>query len=75
MLTEAKFDTLEKLETFARERGHSILELAFAWLLARPSISSVIAGASRPEQIASNAEAAGWSLTGDDLAEIDTLLA
>ena len=60
---------------FAAEREHSILELAFAWLLARPSVSSVIAGASRPEQIASNAEAAGWRLTADDMAEIDTLLA
>jgi aryl-alcohol dehydrogenase-like predicted oxidoreductase len=75
MLTEDKFDTLERLETFAAEREHSILELAFAWLLARPSVSSVIAGASRPEQVASNAEAAGWRLTADDMAEIDTLLA
>ncbi len=75
MLTEDKFDTLERLETFSAERGHSILELAFAWLLARPSVSSVIAGASRPEQVASNADAAGWRLTTDDMAEIDSLLA
>ena len=75
MLTEDKFDVLERLETFVSERGHSILELAFAWLLARSSVSSVIAGASRPEQVASNAEAAGWRLTANDMAEIDTLLA
>ena len=75
MLTEDKFDLLERLETFVSERGHSILELAFAWLLARPSMSSVIAGASRPEQVSSNAEAAGWRLTAEDMAEIDTLLA
>ncbi len=75
MLTEDKFDTLERLETFSAEREHSILELAFAWLLARPSVSSVIAGASRPEQVASNADAAGWRLTTDDMAEIDSLLA
>jgi aryl-alcohol dehydrogenase-like predicted oxidoreductase len=75
MLTEEKFDALERLETFVAERGHTILELAFAWLLARPSVSSVIAGASRPEQVASNAETAGWRLTAEDMAEIDSLLA
>ena len=73
MLTEDKFDVLERLESFVAERGHSILELAFAWLLARPSVNSVIAGASRPEQVASNADA--WRLTGEDIAEIDALLA
>lgn len=74
MLTEDKFDTLDRLETFVAERGHTILELAFAWLLARHSVSSVIAGASKPEQVSSNAAAASWRLTSEDMATIDTIV-
>ena len=75
MLSEAKFEVLQSLEGFAEKRGHTVLELAFAWLLAKASVSSVIAGATRPEQVTSNAEAAGWRLTDADLAELDTVLA
>ena len=74
MFTDANFDVLERLEHFAAERGHTILHLAFAWLLANPAISSVIAGATRPEQVLANAEAFDWHLNREDLAEIDTLL-
>ena len=74
MLTDAKFDVLEGLENFAAERGHTILELAFAWLLARPAVSSVIAGATKAEQVVSNAKSADWRLTPDDVAQIDILL-
>ena len=74
MLTEDKFDVLERLETFAAEREHSILELAFAWLLARPMVSSVIAGATKTEQVTANAKSAGWHLTGEDLEEVDAIL-
>ena len=74
MFTEENFDLLEKLETFASRQGHSILELAFAWLLANPNVSSVIAGATSTEQVVSNANAAGWQLTPEEKAEVDALL-
>jgi aryl-alcohol dehydrogenase-like predicted oxidoreductase len=70
VLTDRNFDMLEKLETFASERGRSITELAFAWLLAQPEISSVIAGATRPEQVDENVAAGEWKLTPADLADV-----
>jgi aryl-alcohol dehydrogenase-like predicted oxidoreductase len=72
-LTDEKWDQVEKLEGFARERGHSLLELAFSWLLAQKVVPSVIAGATKPEQIEANAKAADWALTQEDLAEIDKI--
>ena len=74
-LTEAKFDLLESLEGFAAKRDHTVLELAFAWLLANPSVSSVIAGATKPEQVVANAGAGEWRLTGEDIGELDSILA
>jgi aryl-alcohol dehydrogenase-like predicted oxidoreductase len=50
-----------------------MLELAFSWLLANPRVSSVIAGATRPEQLEQNVAAAGWAIGAEDLAEIDRL--
>lgn len=63
----------DRLAAFAEARGHTLLELAFSWLLARPSVGSVIAGASTPAQVEQNVAAAGWTLTPEDLAEIDTI--
>jgi aryl-alcohol dehydrogenase-like predicted oxidoreductase len=63
----------EGLGRFAAERGHSLLELAFAWLLHRPVVASVIAGATKPEQVRANAGAAGWRLSAQELAEIDRI--
>ena len=57
-----------------RDHGHTLLELAIAWLLARPTVASVIAGATKPEQVQANAAAAAWTLTDADLGEIDALL-
>jgi aryl-alcohol dehydrogenase-like predicted oxidoreductase len=74
VMTDATFDRLEALERFAQSRGHTLLELAFAWLLAKRPVSSVIAGATKPEQVRANAEAAEWHLTDDDLAQIRHLL-
>ena len=74
ILTDANFDKLERLETFAAERGHTILELAFAWLLANPLIASVIAGATKPEQVSANAKCFGWELNADDLEAIDRVM-
>jgi aryl-alcohol dehydrogenase-like predicted oxidoreductase len=62
-----------KLDLFAQERGHTLLELAFSWLAARPQVSSVIAGATRVEQIEQNVKAASWKLSAEDMAEIDKI--
>jgi aryl-alcohol dehydrogenase-like predicted oxidoreductase len=72
-LTEDKFDKVEKLTAFAERHGRTLLELAFSWLLSHKAIPSVIAGATRPEQVEQNAKAAEWELTAEELAEIDTL--
>src|SRR5580698_623894 len=64
---------VQALSAFAAERGHTLLELAISWLASRPDIPSVIAGATRPEQIEQNIAAAGWALSGTDLAEIDRI--
>jgi aryl-alcohol dehydrogenase-like predicted oxidoreductase len=74
-LTRWNLQVVEALIRFAEDRGHSILELAFSWLTAQPPVASVIAGATSPEQVQSNARAANWKLTAEDLAEIDELLA
>ena len=74
MFTDANFDLLERLEAFCTARGHTVLELAFAWLLANPAISSVIAGATRVEQIIGNAKAASWQLTPYELAEVNGII-
>ena len=73
-VSEEKLDQVEKLATFAESRGHTLLELAFSWLLARPTVVSVIAGAMSPEQIQGNARAGGWRLTEEELAEIDRIV-
>lgn len=73
--TEANLARVEALRQFAAARGCSLLELAFSWLLAHPAVSSVIAGASRPEQVRANAAAACLKLNSEDLAQIDQLLA
>ncbi|OZC01509.1 aldo/keto reductase [Rubricoccus marinus] len=75
LLTETNLDTVERLIGWAESRGHTILDLAFSWLLAHEPVASVIAGATKPSQIRSNVEAASWHLTDADLAEIDDLLA
>jgi aryl-alcohol dehydrogenase-like predicted oxidoreductase len=71
--TDKNVGIVEKLKAFADERGHSMLELAFSWLASRPQVSSVIAGATKPEQIEQNAKAIAWKMTPDDLAEIDRI--
>ncbi len=64
---------VEQLEAFARGRGHTLLELAFGWLLGKPPVATVIAGASTPEQIEQNVRAAGWKLSVEELAEVDRI--
>jgi len=71
--TDANFDIVEKLEAFVKARGHTMLELAFSWLAARPTVGSVIAGATKPEQVEANVKATGWALSAEDMAEIDKI--
>ena len=66
---------VERLIAFAESRGRTILELAFAWLLAFPAVSSVIAGARSPEQARANAHASEWRLSPEDVAEVNALTA
>ncbi len=74
-LNDKNLAITEELANFAAFRGHSLLELAFSWLLSHPPVASVIAGATSPEQVQANVKAAGWRLTPADLAEIDKLAA
>ena len=73
-LSDRNFDRVEKLTAYAEEAGHTMLELAFAWLLGHASVSSVIAGATRPEQVKANAATAAWRLTPDQVAEVAKLV-
>ena len=74
LLTDAPWDTIEKYERVCAERGVSMLEATFAWLLAQPGLTSVIAGATRPQQIVQNADAAAaWQPTTEDVAQISEL--
>jgi aryl-alcohol dehydrogenase-like predicted oxidoreductase len=68
LFSEKTFARLEALDAFARERGHTLLELAIGWLLAQPAVSTVIAGAAKPGQAAANAAGAQWHLTPEDAA-------
>ncbi|HEV7995099.1 MAG TPA: aldo/keto reductase, partial [Stellaceae bacterium] len=72
-LSEQNWAAIERLEGFAAERGRTLLELALGWLLQRPAVASVIAGATTPEQVEQNARAAGWALSREDMQEIDRL--
>jgi aryl-alcohol dehydrogenase-like predicted oxidoreductase len=72
-MTDENWTIVGKLQAFASARGHTILELAFSWLVARPALASVIAGATRPEQIEQNVKAASWKLTKDEIAEVDRI--
>jgi len=73
-LTEPNWALAERLEGFAAERGHTLLELALGWLLHRPAVASVIAGATTPEQVEQNVRAAAaWRLTADEMQQIDRL--
>lgn len=72
-VTPRNEDIVEQLAAFAKARGHSMLELAFSWLASRPQVSSVIAGATRVEQIEANVKAIEWRLSTEDLAKIDRI--
>ena len=73
VFTEEKFDRIEALEELARERGLSLLQVAISGLAAQPAVASVIAGATKPEQVRANAAAGDWQPTPDDLAALNEI--
>ena len=73
--TDEQFALLEALERYARERGVTLVQVAIGALLARSVVSSVIAGATKPEQVQANAAASAWSPSEDDLMALDAVLA
>jgi aryl-alcohol dehydrogenase-like predicted oxidoreductase len=68
------FNKIERLEAFAKSRGHTLLELAMSWLASQSCVTSVIAGATTPEQVRTNASAATWRLSAAELAEVNALV-
>ena len=72
-IEDAKLDRVERLEAFASERGHTLLEVAIGGLLAQPAVASVIAGATKPEQVRANAQAGNWQPSAEDLAALRAL--
>jgi aryl-alcohol dehydrogenase-like predicted oxidoreductase len=73
-MTPANYDALEGLVAWAEARDHTMTELAHAWLLAQPKVSSVISGATQLSHVQRNAKGADWSLTADELAEVNGIL-
>lgn len=73
VVSDDNFGRVEKLTAFAEQRGHTVLELAIAWLSAQAGVASVIAGATTPEQVRANAAAAAWTLTAEDLRDLASL--
>jgi aryl-alcohol dehydrogenase-like predicted oxidoreductase len=67
VLTDENFEIIGKLKAFAEEHRHTLLDLAISWLASRPVIASVIAGATKPEQVRANVEAAGWKMSSEEL--------
>jgi aryl-alcohol dehydrogenase-like predicted oxidoreductase len=75
VMTPRNWQIVDALGEFVKERGHTLLELAMSWLASRSPVSSIIAGATRPEQVEQNVAAVGWPLSPADLAEIDRITA
>jgi aryl-alcohol dehydrogenase-like predicted oxidoreductase len=72
-LSDVRLAKVAALEALAQGEGHTVLELSIAWLLSRPSVASVIAGATKPEQIAANVAAGGWKPSSEILAQVDVI--
>jgi aryl-alcohol dehydrogenase-like predicted oxidoreductase len=73
-LTEDNFTILEQLTAFAKARGHTMVELAHAWLLANQNISSIISGATRVKHILANVKGVGWALSAEEISEVDNII-
>jgi aryl-alcohol dehydrogenase-like predicted oxidoreductase len=74
VFTDENLALVEQLRSFAESHGHTLLELSMAWLVAKPAIASVIAGAKTAEQVKANASSVAWRLTEADLAAVDGIL-
>ncbi len=74
-LTDAKFDVVDRLEDLRAQHGRSLLELAIGWLLAQPVVPSVLVGATRPEQVTANAQAAAVQLSAEEVAAVSAATA
>jgi aryl-alcohol dehydrogenase-like predicted oxidoreductase len=72
-LNDQNFQVVERLKEFCAQRGRSMLELACGWLLSKPVVGNVIAGASTPEQVRQNVAAASWRLDSAEMAEVNRL--
>ncbi len=72
-INDTNWAVVERLETFCAQRGRTLLELAFGWLAAQPCVGSVIAGATRPEQVQQNVQAVEWALTREEMRQVDTM--
>jgi len=73
-LTPSNVAAVERLRSWCDKRGMSLTDLAFAWLLAKPGVSSVIAGATRAEQVEENAKSGAAKLSAEDVREVNALL-
>ena len=74
VFNEANWNKLGKLDSWAKEHRHTVGELAIAWLLAKPMVATVIAGARKSEQVDTNVAAGDWKLTPEEVAEVEALL-
>jgi aryl-alcohol dehydrogenase-like predicted oxidoreductase len=72
-LSDVRLAQVAALEALAQSEGHTVLELSIAWLLSRPSVASVIAGATKPEQVGANVAAGGWTPSSETLAQVDVI--
>ena len=74
-ISDRNWSTVERISAFCQARGHTLLELAMSWLAHRPRVVSIIAGATKPEQIDANVKAASWALSEAEMAEVDKITA
>jgi aryl-alcohol dehydrogenase-like predicted oxidoreductase len=73
-MTPENYARMDSLSDFAQERGHTLNELAHAWLMAQPQVSSVISGATRVEHVLANAAANDWNLNPDEVSAVNAIL-
>jgi aryl-alcohol dehydrogenase-like predicted oxidoreductase len=73
LMNDENLEIVEKLRAFAESRNHTLLELAVSWLIERPMVASVIAGATTPDQVKANVAAAGWDMTEGEIQEINRI--
>ena len=72
-MTDVNWERLGKLEAFAKIRGHKVGELAIAWLVSHPWLSTVIAGATSPEQLDQSVAGTDWKLTAEEVAQVEQI--